>query len=152
ELSLRGIVKLARGDVGDAILAFEHARASEETAPVWFNLSQAYGRAFRLTEAPAAFDAANRLDSDLVSRYNANDGKNIHKCLIEPSLSLAIYAARALEPSEDSRALAAELRERLLGTLQRDRLWMLLPAAGLLALVLRRDTVARCSRCDQPIC
>jgi tetratricopeptide (TPR) repeat protein len=152
ELNLRGIVKLARGDVGEAISAFERARAAHESAPVVFNLSQAYGRAFRLTDAPAAFNAASALDADLVSRYNANDGKNIHKCLIEPSLSLAIYAARALEPSEDSRALAAELRERLLGTFQRDRLWMLLPAAGLLALVFRRNTVARCSRCDQPIC
>jgi hypothetical protein len=44
------------------------------------------------------------------------------------------------------------LRERLLGTVQRDRLWMLLPAAGLLALLFRRTGVARCNRCDQPLC
>ncbi|HTO08193.1 MAG TPA: hypothetical protein VMR86_14175 [Myxococcota bacterium] len=152
QLNLRGIVRLARGDVSEAISSFERARAAEETAPVVFNLSQAYGRAFRLTERPVAFDAARALDPELVSRYNANEGVNVHKCLIAPSLSLAIYGARALAPSEDSRALAAELRERLLGTFQRDRLWMLLPAAALLALVLRRDSVSRCSRCDQPIC
>src|SRR5262245_1239613 len=82
----------------------------------------------------------------------ANEGANVHHYLIESSLPLELYALRALSPSEDSRALAAELRERLLGTVQRDRLWMLLPAAGVLAFVFRRKTVSRCSRCDQPIC
>jgi hypothetical protein len=152
ELNMRGIVRLARGDLSQAVSSFERARAAEETAPVMFNLSQAYGRALRLTEQPAAFEVARALDADLVSRYSTNEGRNVHYYLIEPSLSLATYGLRALSPSEDSRALAAELRERLLGTVQRDRLWMLLPAAGLLALLFRRDTVARCSRCDTPIC
>jgi tetratricopeptide (TPR) repeat protein len=151
-LNLRGIVRLAQGDLGQAIPSFERARAAEESAPVDFNLSQAYGRALRLTEQQPAFEAARRLDGDLVSKYMSNEGANVHRYLIESSLPLELYALRALAPSEDSRALAAELRERLLGTLQRDRLWMLLPAAGLLALFLRRTNVSRCSRCDQPIC
>ncbi|MFI5317356.1 MAG: hypothetical protein ACHQ6T_16775, partial [Myxococcota bacterium] len=75
-----------------------------------------------------------------------------HRVLIEPSLPLLLYGARALAASEDSRALAAELRERLLGTAQRDRMWMLLPALGLLAFLLRRPGVARCNRCDEPLC
>ncbi|HTO52064.1 MAG TPA: hypothetical protein VMR50_01665 [Myxococcota bacterium] len=152
DLNLRGIVRLAEGDLAQAIPDFERARATEETAPVMFNLSQAYGRALRLTEQQPMFEAARALDGELVSRYTGNEGANVHYQLIEPSLSLAVYGARALAPSEDSRALAAELRERLLGTWQRDRLWMLLPAAGILAFALRRDSVSRCSRCDQPIC
>jgi tetratricopeptide (TPR) repeat protein len=150
--NLRGIVRLAQGDLAQAIPAFERARASQESAPVEFNLSQAYGRALRLTEQQPAFEAARKLDGDLVTQYMSNEGSNVHHYLIESSLPLELYALRALAPSEDSRALAAELRERLLGTLQRDRLWMLLPAAGLLALFFRRQNVSRCSRCDQPIC
>ncbi len=150
--NLRGIVRLAQGDLAQAIPAFERARATQESAPVEFNLSQAYGRALRLTDQQPAFEAARKLDGDLVSRYMSNEGANVHHYLIESSLPLELYALRALAPSEDSRALAAELRERLLGTLQRDRLWMLLPAAGLLALFFRRHNVSRCSRCDQPIC
>ncbi|HKC49213.1 MAG TPA: hypothetical protein VKF60_00360 [Myxococcota bacterium] len=152
EQNLRGIVRLAQGDLGQAIPAFERARAEHESASAAFNLSQAYGRALRLSEQQPAFEAARTLDADLVSRYMSNEGANMHLYLIEPSLPLLLYGERALAASEDSRALAAELRERLLGTVQRDRLWMLLPAAGLLALLLRRSGVARCNRCDQPIC
>jgi tetratricopeptide (TPR) repeat protein len=152
EQNMRGIVRLAQGDLGQAIPAFEHAREAHESAAAEFNLSQAYGRALRLSDQQPAFDAARALDSDLVSRYMANEGANMHLYLIEPSLPLLLYGSRALSASEDSRALAAELRERLLGTVERDRLWMLLPAAGLLALFFRRTGVARCNRCDQPIC
>jgi tetratricopeptide (TPR) repeat protein len=152
EQNLRGIVRLAQGDLAQAIPAFERARAEHDSAPAAFNLSQAYGRALRLSEQQPAFEAARALDTDLVTRYMSNDGANMHLYLIEPSLPLFLYGARALTASEDSRALAAELRERLLGTVQRDRLWMLLPAGGLLALLFRRKKVARCSRCDQPIC
>lgn len=150
--NLQGIVDLAQGDVGQAIPAFERARAAHDSATAAFNLSQAYGRALRLSEQQPAFEAARDFDSDLVSRYMSNEGANVHMYLIEPSLPLGFYAARALAASEDSRALAAELRERLLGTFERDRIWMLLPAAGLLAFVFRRTRVSRCSRCDEPIC
>src|SRR5262249_26442157 len=121
-LNLRGIVRMAQGDLGQAIPAFERARAAQESAQVDFNLSQAYGRALRLTEQQPAFEAARRLDGDLITKYMANEDANVHRYLIESSLPLELYALRALAPSEDSRALAAELRERLLGTVQRDRL------------------------------
>jgi len=152
QLNLRGIMRLAQGDIAQAIPAFERARSERESAPVVFNLSQAYGRALRISDQQPTFEAARTLDSDLVSRYMSNEGANVHRYLIESSLPLALYVARALAESEDSRALATELRERLLGTFQRDRVWLLLPAAGLLAFVLRRSSVARCSRCDRPIC
>ncbi len=152
EHNLRGIVRLAEGDVGQAIPAFERARAAHDSAPAAFNLSQAYGRALRLTEQQPAFEAARDFDGDLVSKYISHEGANMHLYLIEPSLPLVLYGARALAASEDSRALAAELRERLLGTFERDRIWLLLPAAGALAFFFRRKSVSRCNRCDQPIC
>ena len=152
QLNLHGIVRLAQGDIAQAIPAFERARSTAESAPVVFNLSQAYGRALRLSDQQPTFEAARLLDADLVSRYMSNEGANVHRTLIESSLPLALYAARALAPSEESRALAAELRERVLGTFQPERAWMILPAAGLAGFALRRKRVARCSRCDRPIC
>ena len=152
QLNLRGIVRLAQGDIAQAIPAFERARSTAESAPVVFNLSQAYGRALRLSDQQPTFEAASRLDADLVSKYMSNEGANVHRTLIESSLPLALYAARALAPSEESRTLASELRARLLGSFQGERAWWILPAAGIAGFALRRKSVARCSRCDQPIC
>jgi len=152
QLNVRGMVRLAEGDIAQAIPAFERARSTAESAPVVFNLSQAYGRALRLSDQQPTFEAARLLDSDLVSKFMSNEGPNVHRTLIESSLPLALYAARALAPSEESRALAAELRARLLGSFQSERAWMILPVAGIAGFALRRKSVARCSRCDQPIC
>ncbi len=150
--NLRGIVHLAEGNLAEAVPAFERARSAEESASVMFNLSQAYGRALLLTEQASSFSAASALDQDLVNRYLSADGANLHSVLIQPPLSLALYLVRALEPSSESRALASELRERLLGPLERDRLWLALPLLGVLTFVSRRSSVTRCSRCRRPLC
>ena len=76
----------------------------------------------------------------------------MHSVLIQTPLSLSLYLSRALAPSVESGALAIELRERLLGPLGRDRLWLALPLCGGLALLLRRGSVTRCSRCKRPLC
>ena len=150
--NLRGIARLAEGNLAEAIPAFERARSAEESAAVMFNLSQAYGRALLLSEQEAAFAAASALDDEVVNRYLAAEGASVHSVLIQPPLQLSLYLARALEPSSESRALASELRERLLGPLERDRLWLGLPALGVLACVLRSSSVTRCSRCKRPLC
>jgi tetratricopeptide (TPR) repeat protein len=150
--NLRGITHLARGDLAQAIPAFERARTAQESAAVVFNLSQSYGRALRLKDQEAAFATARSLDAELVTRFMTKEGANVHEYLAEPELPLALYLARALAPSAESRALAGELRERALGALPHGEIWLLLPAAGLAALVLRRSKVARCNRCDRAIC
>ncbi len=150
--NLRGIARLAEGNLAEAVPAFERARSADESAAVMFNLSQAYGRALLLSEQQAAFAAASSLDDAMVTRYLAADGANLHSVLIQTPLSLGLFLVRALEPSPESRALASELRENLLGPLERDRLWLALPVLGALALVLRRSTVTRCSRCKRPLC
>ena len=150
--NLRGIARLAEGDLAEAIPAFERARSAEESASVMFNLSQAYGRALLLSEQESAFSTASALDAEIVNRYLSANGSSLHAVLIQTPLSLSLYLARALEPSSESRALASELRERLLGPLERDRLWLVLPFLGVLAFVLRRSSVTRCSRCQRPLC
>lgn len=150
--NLRGIARLAEGNLSEAIPAFERARAADETAPVMFNLSQAYGRALLLSEQQSAFAAASSLDDELVNRYLAAEGASVHSVLIQMPLSLPLYLSRALEQSTESKALARELRERLLGPLEPDRLWMALPLIGALAFLLHRGSVTRCSRCQRPLC
>ena len=151
-LNLRGIASLAEGDLNAAIPAFERARAAEESAPVMFNLSQAYGRALRLSDQESAFQAASALDPDLIARYLSANGANVHTVLIQAPLSLTVYLTRALQPSVESAALAREVREHLLGPAGRDRAWMALPVLGVLAFMMRRKSVARCSRCERPLC
>jgi hypothetical protein len=151
-LNLRGIANLAVGDLGQAIPAFERARTAEESAPVMFNLSQAYGRALRLSEQESAFEVASALDPDLIARYLSANGANVHTVLIQAPLSLAVYLLRALAPSAESAVLAREVREHLLGPVEHDRAWMMLPILGALAYLMRRKSVARCSRCERPLC
>ena len=150
--NLRGIARLAEGNLAEAVPAFERARAADESAAVMFNLSQAYGRALLLKDQEEAFAAASSLDDRLVNRYLSADGASLHSVLIQAPLSLTLFLVRALEPSAESRSLASQLRERLLGPLERDRLWLGLPALGALAFLLRRNTVTRCSRCKRPLC
>lgn len=150
--NLRGIALLATGNLAEAVPAFERARSADESAAVMFNLSQSYGRALLLAEQEATFAAASALDDDLVNRYLAAEGASLHSVLIQTPLSLMLFLVRALEPSAESRALAGDLREYLLGPLERDRLWLALPALGALAFVLRRGSVTRCSRCKRPLC
>jgi tetratricopeptide (TPR) repeat protein len=151
-LNLRGIARLAEGNLTEAIPAFERARSASESAAVMFNLSQAYGRALRLNDQEPAFAAARRLDPTLVDRYMAADGGNVHSALIHAPLALRVYLREALAPSSESEALARELRERLLGADESGQLWLALPAAGLFALLVRRKAVKRCSRCERPLC
>ena len=150
--NLRGIARLAEGDIAAAIPAFERARSAQESAPVMFNLSQAYGRALRLSEQESAFASASELDDEIVTQYLAAEGASVHSVLIQPPLPLRLYVARALAPSSESAALARELRERTLGPLERDLFWLVLPGLGVLAFLARRTSVKRCSRCERPLC
>ncbi|MGH9886248.1 MAG: hypothetical protein ACREBE_12010, partial [bacterium] len=151
-LNLHGILTRAEGALDTASPAFERARGADESAPIMFNLSQAYGRALRLSEQEAAFEVASSLDQELVSRYLSANGANVHTVLIQAPIPLSVYLVRALTPSAESTALAREVRQHLLGPIARDRTWLALPILGALAFLLRRKTVTRCSRCERPLC
>lgn len=150
--NLLGILQLAEGRIQEAIASFEDARQARATAPVLFNLSQAYARGMRLLDRSEPFGAARELDPDLISRYTSYSGTNVHRFLIQQPIPLQDYLARALRPSPGAAALADEVRSTTLGPGAKAFPWWLLAAMGLVAFALRRTTIARCSRCERPLC
>ncbi len=150
--NLVGILHLADGEVDASIGAFESARSTQETASTLYNLSQAYARGMRLVERSAPFAAARNIDPELVSRYTAFQGKNVHRFLIQEPLPLAAYLERASRPNAEAAELAQEIRLWTLGPGAPDWTWLALPVLGILAASLRRSGIRRCSRCERPLC
>lgn len=147
-----GILHLADGEVDAAIAAFDDARSMSETAAVLYNLSQAYARGMRLIERTAPFSAARNLDPELVSRYNAFEGKNVHQFLIQEEIPLSAYLERTMRPSPEAAELAYEVRLWTLGPGAPSWAWLAFPVVGFLGVALRRSTIRRCSRCERPVC
>jgi len=150
--NLRGTARLARGDIDGAISAYESGRATRESAALLYNLSQAYGRAVLLPERSALFSAARDLDPELVSRYAAFEGANVHRFVIHESPSLLAYLERGTAPGVEAEKLVAEIRSWSLGPRAPGWAWMLLPVGALLGALGRRKTIWRCTRCERPVC
>jgi tetratricopeptide (TPR) repeat protein len=150
--TLRGTVAVARGDLEAGIAAFEVARAAEESAAVLYNLAQAHGRAVRLMERSSLFEAARALDPDLVTKYTAFAGSNVHRYLIQDPVPLSIYVQRAFQASAESRAIVRTVRAWAFGPRTPGWVWLLLPAAGMTGLLFRRGTIWRCGRCSRAVC
>ncbi len=146
-LNLRATLQLAGGDVVAAIDDLERARSADESARLLFNLSQAYGRALRLMDNKAAFNAARELDPVLVSDFE--QGQTLHRFLMSYPIPMHTFLQRALLATAESAAYAREMRARLLGRALPDFAWLVLPVLSVAILLLRRSTVQRCSRCDR---
>ncbi len=151
-LSQLGAVHLARGDVLQAMAAFEEVRRRGESAAVLFNLSQAYGRAIRLSEQSELFTAARELDPKLVSERSAVDDRNLHGHLIRWPIPLEAYAREAFAPSREARALAGALRERAVGASLPAWMWIAPGLGTALAVLFRRSGLRRCVRCGRHVC
>jgi hypothetical protein len=147
-----GTVRLARGEVREAIQAFNQARSVEESAPVLYNLAQANGRALELKEQTQLFSEAKRRDSELISRAADYLGTNVHRFLLELPVPLDAYFVDALEVGPDSQLLAADVRSWTLGRRVPQVAWFLLPALPILGLLFRIRGVNRCVRCFRSIC
>jgi tetratricopeptide (TPR) repeat protein len=150
--NLRGTVAVARGDLKTGIAAFEAARATEESAAVLYNLAQAHGRAVRLMERAALFETARALDPDLITKYTAFAGSNVHRYLIQDPVPLSMYVERAFQRSAESRAIVRAVRAWAFGPRTPGWVWLLLPLAGTTGLLLRRGTIWRCGRCSRAVC
>jgi hypothetical protein len=150
--NLRGSLKLARGEVRAAIADLEGARSASESAGILFNLSQAYGRALRLSDQAPLFNAARQLDPVLISRQTSGAEPTLHSYVIPVRVPAREYLLAALAPGDEAAALALRLRELLLGRALPQAAWGALPLLGLAALMLRRSGIAHCSRCDRPVC
>lgn len=147
-----GIVELARGNVREATEAFEKAQSFEETAAVLYNLSQAHGRGLRLVEQTKVFGAARALDPELVSRYTALEGANVHRYTIDLPAPLLAYGRRALAGSAEAEELSTKVRHALLGPDTPAWGWMLLPGLVALGIAARRKSIQRCTRCMRSVC
>ncbi|MFQ5697738.1 MAG: hypothetical protein ACE5IL_05565 [Myxococcota bacterium] len=150
--TLRGSVLLARGEVALATPDFEAAARLDPSAASLYNLSQVQGRALRLIEQGTTFAAARVRDPELLSRYTQQPGSTLHRYLIESPLPLSSYLAWTLSPGPASRALAGDVRRRLLGSALPESRWPASALVLLLAPFLRRRGMRRCLRCLRPIC
>jgi hypothetical protein len=152
EFGLLGAIELTRGHAGRAVEAYERARGAHESAPLLFNLSQAYGRALRLAEQAPAYGAARALDADAIERFTQAAGGDPSRLLMPVNVPASLYVSRALAPSPTAVRLARELRARLFGRRVPEHAWMALPLLGLIAAGLRRGSIARCKRCERTLC
>jgi hypothetical protein len=149
--NLLGILRLARGDVNKAVVAFEQARALGENATILYNLSQAYARDVELIKREALYTNARNLDPELVSRYASLEGANVHSYVIQEPLPTALYLGRMLRATPQASALVHAVRQAWLGRGMPDWAWLLLLLAAA-ALPFRRSGLSRCRRCDRMVC
>jgi hypothetical protein len=119
---------------------------------VLFNLSQAYGRALRLSEQAPTYRAARALDPAAIERFTSAAAGDSNQLLMPVRLPATLYLSRVLEPSAGAARLARELRARLFGRGLPDASWMGLPLLGLIGAGLRRSNIARCRRCERTLC
>ena len=150
--NLLGMIHLARGDVTPAIVAFERARAVEESAAVLYNLGQAHGRALALAKQVSFFKLASDMDSELIRRHTLEQSPNLHRTLIHSPIPLLSYLAHGLRDSPEARGLIRESRRWLLGARAPEWAWAALPVLGLLGLAIRAASIRSCEACLGPLC
>ncbi len=150
--NLRGTLKLARGNVRDAIQAFTEARAQEPSGRVLYNLSQAYGRGIQLEDQQRLFEAAKREAPELVAKVASYSGTNFNHYVVEDPLPVTAYLEEALRSGVDSRRLSEQIRLWTLGPRVPAWGWLLLPMLGLFGLIVTARAMRRCPRCLRSIC
>jgi tetratricopeptide (TPR) repeat protein len=147
--------KIASGDPKAAVELYRRAIASEPSALLWFNLSQAHGRAIDVEQHARALAAAQSLDADAVSELTARLAGSRGAYVADLPLPQQRLRERLAAP--DAR-LAAELLRRPLapGLLGRSS-WIAVlafAAAGALGVALRRRVEASrtCLDCGTRLC
>jgi len=148
-------VRLALGDTNGAIDLYRRATAEKASAVVWFNLSQAHGRAIQVEEHERALAAAQSIDEKAVSELTARMSDASAGYTVE--LPLPIEQIRERLAGADAAPVAAQLRRPVApGMLGR---WAWLPAlsfallAGLaLAAAGRIERSGGCAECGTRLC
>jgi len=142
-----------RGAPDEAIALYERASAVLDSAVLWFDLSQAYARSFRMEEFENALRRAQALDAEVVGDLSQQNDPGLVSDLPIP---LAAIRSRMLSAA-DGEAFAAWARTPLAP----GRLGARLEAAGatLLAILLlapllagRFERAGTCSRCGVRTC
>jgi len=148
-------VRLALGDTSGAIDLYRRATAESRSALVWFNLSQAHGRAIQVEEHERALEAAQAIDTEVVDDLtrrlsDANAGYTAQ-------LPFPLASVRERLAHGDGEPFAAELRRPLApGVLGRSA-WLAIAAFALAAglavwLSGRFDRSSSCPECGARLC
>jgi tetratricopeptide (TPR) repeat protein len=148
-------VRLALGHQESAVELYGRALDFGESPVVYFNLSQAYGRAFNVDALNRVLSDAQRVDGDLVAQLTALQRVRNESFVVDLPLDLSLLWQRVLAPGAGS-ALAKALRTpvtpgRVGG--QEPAAGIALAAAfgvGLGIGALRRSS--GCSRCGARMC
>jgi tetratricopeptide (TPR) repeat protein len=103
--------KIALGDPKQAVELYRRAIATQPTALLWFNLSQAHGRAIEVEQHARALAAAQSLDPDAVREMTARLAGSRGAYVADVPMPLARLRDRLA--SSDASAVAARLRRPL---------------------------------------
>ena len=149
-------VRLDLGHMESALDLYRRAVEIEESPVVFFNLAQAYGRAFQVEDLNRTLAQAQRLDGELVATLTALQGSEARGFVVDMPLPGEIMWKR-LVASPRGDAIAAEMRAPLApGRLGRD-LNLAGAAAGVTFLLAslfgaRFDPSRSCPRCGARMC
>jgi tetratricopeptide (TPR) repeat protein len=149
-------VRLALGHMENAIELYARALDVTQSPVVLFNLSQAYGRGFRVDDLNRALSDAQRADGELVAELTALQRVRNDDFLVDLPLDVSLLWPRALAPGSGE-ALAASLRRPFapgrLGSSEASGAQALGAAVGAgfaLGAFLRRSR--SCARCGSRMC
>lgn len=142
-----------RGAFDEAVALYQVASKSLDSPVLWFNLSQAHARSFRMEPFETALTRAQQLSVDTVAELSHRGDPNF---VADLPLPLETIRSRMLAASQGA-GFAAELRAPLApGRIAADwiRLAGGLALSWIAALVLgsRFETAGSCSRCGVRVC
>lgn len=147
--------KIGLGDPKAAVELYRRAIAVESSALLWFNLSQAHGRAIDVEQHDRALAAAQSLDPVAVSELTARLANSRGGFIADLPLSPARLRARLA--AADAGTAAAQLRAPFAPGLLGRSIWIAAIGFGAaialgIALQRRVDGSTRCVDCGTRLC
>jgi hypothetical protein len=149
-------VRLDLGHIESALSLYGRAAAQVQSPIVYFNLAQAYGRAFQVEELAETLRRAQTVDAELVAELTQLQGTDLEGFVVDLPLPARLLWER-IGGSAAGEPLAAELRAPLapgrLGGDVRVATGALAAACLLGGLVGRRVRASHwCARCGRRMC
>ena len=142
-----------RGDFDRAVAYYQIASTSLESPVLWFNLSQAYARSFRMAQFETAISRAQELDSEIVGELSLLSDSGF---VADLPLPIGAIRSRMLAASRGggfARTLRAPFAPGWLGRDWRLSSTLLLSLlAGSAVLARRFEPASACSRCGTRVC
>ncbi len=152
-LAALGNIEMRRGNTGSAIGLYERASSEIDSETLYFDLSQAYARAFRMEESEASLSQAQRINSHTVAALSSLGDAALVADLPFPSGLLQDRFRRSAMRQEAPINLVETLAPGWLGFR-----WFVTAGAFGLAILFclfyagRFEHASRCARCGHRIC